>query len=451
MRYIVVTLLIALTFAVWAKLNTKRFHDPFSPFLLLFFGWTLPLMLRLYRMSGFEEDWPPRTTWTLVWVTAALALPTLFARRESRHADNAARFHQGMSCLREPLFLGMLMIAWGIVFAGYLYAEFITNPRGIPLLSAVFGGDDISRSAFHRWGKDNTRWTVLTSLLFVISPILYLAFRINRRRRFLGPVLLAMALLYPIFGFLKVSRSDIFIGGLNIGFAEFFYRRCVYGIRGGIPVRKLIIIGLIGMTLFTGLLIVRLPQWEGANVYARYIRFKIQEGGPWVEALAQIYGYCALPFENFHRYYDWSPGGWNPGISVLRPFLSIIMRGDIADAKLEKIEFNSMSTAAGSHTFLTYPYAELGMFGVLGVPLIYGVLMAWLYSRLRRRPTFVNVFLYVNFMFPWLFLYFGNGFSVFTFYINSLFVLGLAFLWFLIGPRRTAAAGVPAQIGLRRA
>jgi hypothetical protein len=348
-----------------------------------------------------------------------------------------SRFRLGMAPLRDGTFVSLIVLMWAVTFAGYLYSEFINNPAGIPLLTKFLGADiDLSQSAYHRWGKD-TRWAVVTPMLFILSPILYLTFRLNRRwpwRR----IILVMALLYPVFGALKLSRSDIMIGWLNVAFTEFCYRRYTGRHVVSLSLRKLVLFALLALTILGGTLSARIGSSD-YNAYAHAIGLKFAGGPRWMELVAQVYGYAALPFENFHQFYSTYPGGFHPGISVLRPFLSMVMQGRMADEMIKTIPFTAVSTAAGSHTFLTMPYAELGMAGVLLVPVLYGVLMAVLYSRLRVNPTFVNVFVYTNFMFPWLFLYFGNGFSVLTFYLNSAVVVALLFLRYLLLPDRMRA------------
>jgi hypothetical protein len=167
----------------------------------------------------------------------------------------------------------------------------------------------------------------------------------------------------------------------------------------------------------------------GDDVYAKAIDFKDLDVGAFNEIFAQIYGYIALPFENFHRFYESYTGGLNPGISSLRPFLSIIAKGYIADQMLSTIFYEPVNSAAGSATFLTLLYAELGIWGLIVIPLLYAILVNLLYYRFRIKPNFINFFIYLNFVYPWLWLFFNNAFSVLSFYLNAFFVIGIYFLF----------------------
>jgi hypothetical protein len=181
-----------------------------------------------------------------------------------------------------------------------------------------------------------------------------------------------------------------------------------------------------------------------SNLYAQNIGFKLGGEGPWHELLAQIYGYAALPFENFHLFFASYSGAYNLGISALRPLLSITGQGRVADQMLSQIPFTAVSPAAGSATFLTPLYAELNVEGVLIIPIFYGLLVNGLYVRFRVRPSFINFLLYLNFVYPWAWLY-QQCLSVLTFYLNAGFIVFLALsLW------RTATRAGSDQAKLRQ-
>jgi hypothetical protein len=308
-----------------------------------------------------------------------------------------------------------------VCFPLYIYSEFITNPSGVPLLSAIQG--NMAMEDLHRWGKE-TRWAIITPLLFLLTPMLYMAFRVSSHASS-RIILLILALLYPVFGLLKLSRSDIFVGVVNIIFVEYYFRK--YMIKPSMKQFRTRIATYILSALTLSILYITLYLRTGmdtlGNLYARAIGFKYDNPSIINETFAQIYGYLALPFENFHLFFESYSGGFNLGISVFRPIMSLLGQGVYVDKVLDRINFANLGGAAGSSTFLTHIYAELGIYGLLFVPLLYGFLVNGLYLRFREKPSFISMFTYMNFVYPWLWLFFNNAFSVLTFYINTLFIV----------------------------
>lgn len=429
-------------FIVWMGLNRRLYGDAFSPLNILWFSWVLPFGVRGLGLSELESEWEYPTIMILVWVTLCLILTSAVAApivgKGGSFFAGKALFVRTLCLVRRGDFRTLVVLFWIISVAAYIYAEFATNPAGIPLISVLLD-DRLVAGAFHRWGKE-TRWVVVTGLLFVLTPMLYLAFRASRGI-ISGSVFLCMAVSFPVMGFMKLSRSDVFIGGLNIILVEYYYRRFASA-RPGVVERRgmkddlvaLAIPGILFLAIMYGTLAVRMGGSSPGNVYAQYIGFKLGEQGPLSEMLAQVYGYAALPFENFHAFFASYEGGYNLGISFFRPLLSATGQGELAD----EIEFGvpftpAVSGAAGSGTFLTSLYAELNMEGLLIVPIIYGVLVNGLYVRFRKRPSFMNCFLYFNFVYPWTWLYFNNAFSALTFYINGAFVAMVTILLVVVG------------------
>jgi hypothetical protein len=96
---------------------------------------------------------------------------------------------------------------------------------------------------------------------------------------------------------------------------------------------------------------------------------------------------------------------------------------------IDEIAYEPISGASGSATFLTFLYAELGICGLIIVPFIYGLMVNILYCNFRLKPNFINMFLYINFVYPWAWLFFNNAFSVLTFYINAFNIIILHFIF----------------------
>jgi oligosaccharide repeat unit polymerase len=328
----------------------------------------------------------------------------------------------------------------------YLYVEFVTNPAGLVVLRYLTT-TTIIEEPFHRWGKDS-RAGVITGLLLILSPIFYLALRANHPRR-AGWALLAAALAYPLMGVLKLSKSDFLVPALNILIVDYYYRKYALARAATkhlwVKLGVVILVSLILFYLSTALRIGIFIE-SSAESYASAIGFTLDAPTHVRESLAMVYGYTVLPFENFHRFLNSYSGGYHPGISFFRPLLSALGQGDTADAMISEIHYVAVSPAANTSTFLAALYAELGLYGLVLVPLIYGTFVNLLYVRFRRQPDFPRFFVYLCFVYPWVWIFFFNGFSVLTFYINAAFVMLLAAAASILARReRLAAAGPGAR------
>jgi len=410
---------------LWFGINAKLFADNMSPFQILYFSWILPLLLCTLQLSNLERPWEIESIGIIAWVTLCLLLPSILPAYLTRTVSESSFrivFAKTVCLVKSPAFKCIVLFLFTISFSAYIYSEFVTNPVGIPLVSALTGNMSLGGTS-HRWGKE-TKWSLITPLLFILTPLLYLIAK-STEGKTKRSVYFCLAFSFPFMGILKLSRSDILIGVLNVAFIEYHWRKTllVGGEKRQILNYKSILLGAIGILIAYGTLYIRTGMDKLGNFYARMIGFKLEGTGIFVETFAQIYGYLALPFENFHNFFETYTGGYSPGISVLRPLLSMLGKGSLADEMLAQINYEPLGGAAGSATFLTFMYAELGIWGLLFVPLIYSIFVNTLYVRFRANPSFINLFLYLNFVYPWFWLFFNNAFSVLTFYINMSFII----------------------------
>lgn len=426
---------------LWQTVALRLYRDPLAPLALLGLSWMLPMSLGWLDLSIYEVAWAPSTVAAVAWVTASMfaagLLPRVLVREAHAFAPHHVEFAAALSVLRTPRVRLLLIGLFAVVFACYLYAEFLTSPAGIPALR-ILAGERLT-GEFHRWGKE-TRWAVITPTLFVLCPLLYLAGRQAETRGWRW-LLIGLTLLYPLFGLLKLSRSDIFVSALNLGATEYYLRR--FAPPRPLNVRRLVatataavVAVLAAGTILQATLAARIGSRSSNDDYAAAIGFIPRGDNALYGAAAQAYGYLALPFENFRRAFERTDGGFHPGTSALRPLFSAAGQGRTADEMLSRIAIpDPVSSAAGSSTFLTPIYMELGLTGVLLVPLAYALLVNVLYAQFRSRPSLLTYLAYLNFLYPWTWLYFNNAFSVLTFYLNALFIVGLMWLTLTVLPR----------------
>ena len=435
MDRLALTLAFALLGWGWIRFNRVWFDDPVSPFNLLLFSWVGPLALRAYNLSDQERAWPADVVLILLWVTAALVLPLLAARPPkgpSRSSEAREAFGRMLATFRTPLFLWLISAIYLLCFAAYIYNEFITNPIGIPLLSFL-RDPTIALGNYHRWGKEEGRSLGLYFSLpvQVLVAMLYLGFRANagRARRW---VLLALALAYPVMAALKLSRSDILYSLIGMFLVEHYYRRFTLGdgrrrIGAGRAVRYAVLFGLTAVAL-NAFLLIRAGFSPVEGGFATLIGLKVH-AGVLTSPLGEVYGYFAMPFENFSNIYQRYGGGPELGVGPLRPVLSLTGQSDIAERLMSRLDLDSVLLyPINTYTFLTLTYVELGLFGLLFVPLLYSAGMGILYARFRRRPTLPRVFLYLTFVPCWMWLFVTNGFSVLSFYLIAAFIIALSVL-----------------------
>jgi hypothetical protein len=57
---------------------------------------------------------------------------------------------------------------------------------------------------------------------------------------------------------------------------------------------------------------------------------------------------------------------------------------------------------------------------------VYGLVVNLIYLRFRRSGSTTWLFIYINFMFPWVWMFFTNAFSVLAFYTNAFYVVAIA-------------------------
>jgi hypothetical protein len=446
MSYLVVLAIAGFALA-WTRLNRVLTHDIFSPFNVLLFSWVVPLCMVGLNSSMYQRPWSWAVYLALLWTTACLAGISILAGTLVSHAWSSPHrtrlFVQDLQVFSRPTTKGVLLVAFAVAFGAMVYSEFVTNPHGVPLFS-VIRGDGTTLGLAHRWGKD-TRWMIVAPLLFVLSPMLLATSRLSRRglQRWL---FLCLAFAYPLAGLLKLSRSDLFIGVLNLIVFEYYFRQAARSGRGTGPwrVHRYILLAGVGFAAFSLTLMLRLGGERAFDLYADAVGFKPQGGNILVGTFVQLYGYAALPFENLARILMDYRGGTNLGISSLRPLLSITGNGRLADAIQEKAQIpEPISQAAGSSTFLGMIFVEMGWVGVGLVPLAYALLVNGAYVLFRRRPGTTSLFLYINWVYPWAWLFFNNAFSALTFYLNALFVIGLFVLLEVTGARRRWRVAAP--------
>ena len=440
MEYLLWILLSCGVVLSWIKLNKFWFADTLSPFNLLLFSWIGPLLLRGLNLSEYEHPWRMEIYVVMIIVTFGLITPLLVAHPFIRSRPLAAQqpiFQRMLVLFQDNRFISLMVIFYIISFIAFIYNDFITNPAKIPLITLI-QDPLMPREAFHRWGRTGgPKVGLLMIPLYVLTPMFYLSYKVNNRG-FKKFIMIGFALLYPIMIILKLSRIEFIQASMNIFLVEYYYRRFLSQRMKSYSFRRLrYVIVVIGLIIGIALTTTELQKVRGgfeaeSRAVGKLIGYKPDIPVPFYGLAAEMYGYFAMPLENFANFYKANPeGGFNPGIGFFRPLLSITGQGRLADAMIEKVDLldGKRLWPVNTYPFITLIYAELGLIGVFVVSLLYGGMVSFFYVRFRRRPTFTSFFLYLTCPFGWLWLFSSAGFTVLAFYLYLSFVIGFYLLY----------------------
>jgi hypothetical protein len=382
----------------WNRANKRLFGDLLSPFNLLLFAWIGPLLLRGFNLSELERPWTIEIVLIFLGVTLGLVSPLIAMQpliQGHRLAAQRPIFEKTLALFRDWRFIGLMLVCFVVSFSAYIYNDFVTNPVGIPLI-ALSRDPTIPREAFHRWGRTGGAGIVglLATPVFILTPMFYLAFRASRRW-LIRVFLLGLALLYPIMTLLKLSRIELIQAGVSFVLIEYYYRQFLsLRIR---PTRFRILrysqwaVVAAGLIVGVALFQLAFQQIRGGftpedRTVGRLIGYKLDVPDPFYGLAVELYGYFAMPLENFANFYKANPeGGFNPGIGLFRPLLSITGQGRVADAMLEQIDLldERRLWPVNTYPFITLIHAELGLVGVLVTSVLYAGMVGFFYARFR--------------------------------------------------------------------
>lgn len=424
-------LAIILVRILWSRANAALYDDAFSPLNLMFYFWIAPIILCSARLSGLQHGLGVAalaviSACTLILITTCL-LPALYGVGSRRYPLSAEKLEAGGS---TPLLIIGFYFA---TFTALYFAEFAGHD--LPLIVYLVGQTD--DSALHTVGKDSKIQVLAFGLYAAAIFIFYLWLHETqplRRTCYAG-----LAVLVVVAGLVKTSKSDVYIPVMSYAALFYYYNKSM---RRPFPTRYKVV----ALAMLLAALVVTSLRLEASGVvggYSKIIEFKYADelGAAGGEAAAIVYGYTALGFENFSNYIDSHAVVFRPGSSLLRPFLSMMMMGDLADSVgVPQETWNVVSSAANTGTVLTPLYIEGGpTFCMLGM-LLYGLFVNGAYLLFRRTSSVRWMFIYVSLLFPWTWVFFTNAFSVLSTYVNVFYI------WLLSIAFRKPARGVIALV-----
>lgn len=412
--------------ALWHKLNSRYSNDSLSPFNLLLFFWVTPFCLSLFKLSGLQQGYSFEAFLLMLTVTLTLSFVSLSAIMLTRSAERRASWQ--LVTLKPPQNHGLALVvcAYSIALVVDIQLEF---SNGIPLFSYV---EHLAESGKGYRDAKASPFQIIAQVLPVTATFLIYHLTTQKRLKvYLRILLWLMVVLVPLLGILIVSKSDIFIP--LIGYAGMlYYIRKAKG--KTISSRHMLIIFSSISALFGWLTYLRVSGVEVVKTpvyYSELIRFKYLDLPLGMsEVFSLLYGYSALTFENFSRYFDASVESYRFGSSALRPFLSLLMQGRVASEMLEGIDLHYLSSAATVGTFMRDVYIEGGACWTVLVALSYAILVNYVYVLFKSKKTPTLMIAYLVVLYPWVWLFFTNAFSNLTTFTNLFFAAVIARLYF---------------------
>jgi len=417
---------------IWNYLNKRYLRDFFSPFNLLLYFWVLPFFASFMMLSELQDGLSLEAALIIVVSTMILVGISMVPMVLLKGKPLTIRYtNYSLMLIRN----GSWLVIWFyiVAFIALYLAEF---REGSPLLKYM--ASETSNPVLHQAGKDS-KLQVIAFGIFVAGMLsFYLG--INSRAWASRILFLGLAIFVPILGGMKASKTDIFIPLLSYSALSYYHFR-VKKVR--IPKWLVILMLLVGM-LMVSITFIRVRGIGCQGGYAGLIEFKYSEEivFPVNEMVAIIYGYMSLGFQNFSNYIKYGDGGFHIGTSLLRPFLSALMQGDVADALLAGPYENLyvVSGAANVGTFLRDLYIEGGvMFCIIG-SIINAALVNGFYMKFRKREGGMWMFIYIVFLFPWTWLFFMNAFSVLSHFVNAFYVFAIFSLFVVLKGRKRRIA-----------
>lgn len=414
---------IVLAWTLWHRLNRHLYNDAFSPFNLLFYFWTAPFLLSFANLSRLQTGIELNAAGIVFASTAVLVVTSLLPAMLTSRSDGRKFRLMAVSRIRPS---GPVLF-YVIALLAIYFAEF--RDRDLPLISYVVG--EASDSNLHTFGKDSKLQIIASGIYSAAIFIFY--FWLRERRKLRRFFYLSLSLLVIGLGLFKASKSDIYIPILSYSGLLYYHHRTQ---NRRLP-RSYIAVALAFILVVILVTSIRLEGIGLTGGYAGLIEFKYSEQlGPVVSEITSIvYGYMALGFQNFSNYVNSHPMELRLGTSLFRPVLSALMMGSVADANGVPVdEWNVVSDAANTGTFLTPLYIEGGfLFCVLGSG-IYGLLVNMTYFYFRSARSVHWMLIYTSLLFPWSWIFFTNAFSALSVLVNVVYVAILS--WLFIRNRR---------------
>lgn len=414
---------------VWNRLNKIYLGDFFSPFNLLLYFWVLPFLASYMMLSELQVGLTLEATLIIIVSTMIMVFISMMPMfKLNRNSLIICYSNNSLGQIRKGAWF--VVFFYLLTFAALYWAEY--SDEKIVLFQYLSG--NATDPGLHRIGKDSKLQVIAAGIS--VAGMLCFFLGINSISLISRIFFLGLAIFVPILGVLKTSKSDVFTPVLIYSALLYYHFRSKNKRIPKWPIILLMVITLL-MILMTDIRVEGVGYQGG---YAKMIGFKYSEelGFPLNEIIANIYGYVSLGFQNFSNYVVHGTDDFRIGTSLFRPFLSALMQGDVARALDVSYDESYMRLGpANVGTYLRDLYIEGGAaFCIIG-SIIYAVLVNAIYIKFRIKGG-VWMFIYIAFLFPWVWIFFQNAFSILQIYVNAFYVFAIYSLAIFLGRNRPA-------------
>lgn len=397
-------------------------NDFLSPFNLLFYFWVLPLLVSTLNWSGLQTGLSLEAIAIILVCTLILISISIIPMRELHGVRLPDRLTHIHGLCDSPFVKVEILCLYSVALVAMYYAEF---SKGIPIFT--FLAEESEDAGLHLVGKDSKLQVLAQGLMIAGALCFYVG--MYSKSKLERSFFIFLAFVVPLLGVLKASKSGVFTPALYY-IAIYYYLKKA---RGEVLITKRAVsLVLGGGIIMTSITMIRVLGVRNNLGFSGLIEFRYADDivYPLNEIIATLYGYCALGFQNFSNFVDYGSDKWRIGTSLFHPFFSAFMQGDVVSRiALPRGEWHVISDSANIGTYLRDLYMEGGVVFCLLGSLIYSSLINWLYVKFRRARGGVWLFVYVIMLFPWVWIFFQNAFSILIFYTNIFYVCAIFALW----------------------
>lgn len=374
------------------KLSQAVYGDVFSPFAVYMGVWLTAI--GLFHLGLVEYIPVQFSTWALILgsiLTFAFGCFLVTVMRLSRR-----RSFQQVEPMRLPSarkFRRAILFVFALAACGALF-NFIQIVRHWGVTTLLFDPARI-RAAMIR-GEVVDHWQLLSWLNEVTIILCVFYFFAYRKRTLL------YALLLPILSFanllLSTGRSRPVIALVTAFWIWILLRgRQKFGFP---TIKRALLFSIMVLVVFTAI-----ARWRGRTIENRgfyqggYLRMAYWQG------LATPYVYLTAGFPGFQSLID-NTDTPTYGAQMFRPFIKGL---NLFDSRIEvpdrMAENFPIPFLFNSYTYLSPFYGDFGAAGVLLFPFLIGSVSTYLYTSMRRQPSFLLVYINAN-------LFFGLAISI---------------------------------------
>lgn len=364
----------------------KKIKDYFNPVSIMSVFFFIPMLFSSMRLSTLQSDaWFFDTKVMLIGSFLVWGLVPLFFLtsliKQSLHNAGLQRLRK--SKLPRSLYYIIILLSLGFIVL-YLLEIKIISGTFIPILHGSLA------SEFHT--ASLPLLGIVTRAGPGISGLLFVSFYYYRRKLLL--LLLFISVFLPV---IKAGRVDILLSIMtllilnsNLKLVRFHMKNMIFGL----SLFSFLIVGLSHLgNLRAG------HMGKVTFIYSEMIGYKGYSGP--ADSLAWVYGYFALPFENFDRFVRKNQNHRVWGLFTFQPLFNSLFELDrFLDLPTMSYvnEFRDPVTESGVGTSLSNFYMDFGVVGGLFSMLMYMFLWLFFYAKKTKNPFWLLAYsLYSSF------------------------------------------------------